>query len=278
MSRELWYCPNCLQASTRHWNLEIHIKRKHSGTGQPIRKSGLATQFVARMNFADNSYCGATNQRVYTTPFYSVRKEAFDNNPFAVCDKVQEFADKLVKLKTLLSKYLPQQELKQIEVVCLKAFGSGDTGLLDQFLKEGRRWVRFRDTIGKIGFPETNQLMSKIVSERSSVRPSSSAFHYTISNSNKKYYSSPNVRVDMTQTRNIDPSSTTINSRVRSSSPRASPMPRTRSTRSQPQPLTASFSFYDTTPVPPPQYIKHSTPLHSSPNQAFIDWIRSDFL
>jgi len=267
MSRELWYCPNCPQASARHWNLEIHINRKHLGTGQPIRKSGLATQVS-----------GATNQRVYTTPFYSVRKEAFDNNPFAVCDKVQEFADKLVNLKTLLSKYLREQELKQIVAACVEAFGSGDTGLLDQFLKQSRRWVRFGDTIAKIGFPETNHLMSKIISEGSSVRPSSSAFQYTISNSNKKYYSPPNIRVDIAQTRNFDPSSTTINSPVRAPSPGSFPMPHTRSTRSQPQPLTASFSYYDTTPVPPPKYIKHSTPSHSSPNQAFIDWIRSDFL
>jgi hypothetical protein len=35
--RNLYYCPYCNQQSTRRWNLEIHIKRRH-GIGQPIGK------------------------------------------------------------------------------------------------------------------------------------------------------------------------------------------------------------------------------------------------
>jgi hypothetical protein len=31
-----WHCPHCLQASSRHWNLKTHIRRKHQGIGQPI--------------------------------------------------------------------------------------------------------------------------------------------------------------------------------------------------------------------------------------------------
>jgi hypothetical protein len=34
--RNLYYCPYCNQQSTRHWNLDIHIKRRHGGIGQPI--------------------------------------------------------------------------------------------------------------------------------------------------------------------------------------------------------------------------------------------------
>ena len=30
------HCPHCLQASSRHWNLKTHIRRKHQGIGQPI--------------------------------------------------------------------------------------------------------------------------------------------------------------------------------------------------------------------------------------------------
>ena len=38
--RNLYYCPfpSCNQQSTRRWNLDIHIKRKHGGIGQPIGK------------------------------------------------------------------------------------------------------------------------------------------------------------------------------------------------------------------------------------------------
>jgi tetratricopeptide (TPR) repeat protein len=35
-SKANWYCPHCSQASTRHWNLKTHIRRKHQGKGEPI--------------------------------------------------------------------------------------------------------------------------------------------------------------------------------------------------------------------------------------------------
>ncbi len=31
-----WHCPHCSQASSRHWNLKTHIRRKHQGIGQPV--------------------------------------------------------------------------------------------------------------------------------------------------------------------------------------------------------------------------------------------------
>jgi hypothetical protein len=36
--RNLYNCPYCNQQSTRRWNLEIHIKRRHGGLEQPIAK------------------------------------------------------------------------------------------------------------------------------------------------------------------------------------------------------------------------------------------------
>ena len=33
-----YYCPYCNQKSTRRWNLQTHIKRRHGGTGGPIPK------------------------------------------------------------------------------------------------------------------------------------------------------------------------------------------------------------------------------------------------
>ena len=35
-SKAKWHCPHCSQASSRHWNLKTHIRRKHQGIGQPI--------------------------------------------------------------------------------------------------------------------------------------------------------------------------------------------------------------------------------------------------
>lgn len=33
--RRIWKCPNCTHFSTRHWNLKLHISRKHK-IGQPV--------------------------------------------------------------------------------------------------------------------------------------------------------------------------------------------------------------------------------------------------
>ncbi|MDP9287378.1 MAG: hypothetical protein M3P08_04190 [Thermoproteota archaeon] len=112
MKRELWFCPNCSQTSTRHSNLKT-IKRKH-GSGQPIRRSGLDMQFAADVNFADNGYCGTGNQRVYpdtANPLIHARNRTTHNDPFTICDKNQEVVDRLVQLRGLLCKYSPLNEV-----------------------------------------------------------------------------------------------------------------------------------------------------------------------
>jgi hypothetical protein len=37
-SKAKWHCPHCSQASSRHWNLKTHIRRKHQGIGHPIEE------------------------------------------------------------------------------------------------------------------------------------------------------------------------------------------------------------------------------------------------
>ena len=34
--RQNWCCPHCSQRSARHWNLKVHIKRRHNGIREPI--------------------------------------------------------------------------------------------------------------------------------------------------------------------------------------------------------------------------------------------------
>ena len=35
-AKRKWHCPRCSRDSSRHWNMKVHIKRKHSGVGEPI--------------------------------------------------------------------------------------------------------------------------------------------------------------------------------------------------------------------------------------------------
>jgi hypothetical protein len=60
-NRLKWCCPHCSQTSSRYWNLEVHIERKHQGTGLPIGEdernssytASTATHYIPDMMFAE---------------------------------------------------------------------------------------------------------------------------------------------------------------------------------------------------------------------------------
>ena len=58
MRREPYHCPHCHQTCSRHWNMKVHIQRKHGGIGQqPIGSVSLSTspEFIPSMsNFGAN--------------------------------------------------------------------------------------------------------------------------------------------------------------------------------------------------------------------------------
>jgi hypothetical protein len=69
-----WHCPHCSQTSARHWNLKIHIERKHQGRGQPIQEDGwhstntsTATHFIPNMMSLQNDNNYPLNQRYQQT-------------------------------------------------------------------------------------------------------------------------------------------------------------------------------------------------------------------
>jgi len=56
MRKEPYHCPHCHQTCSRHWNMKVHIQRKHGGIGQqPIGSVSLSTspEFIPRMNNLD---------------------------------------------------------------------------------------------------------------------------------------------------------------------------------------------------------------------------------
>src|ERR1051325_6580316 len=43
MRKEPYHCPHCHQTCSRHWNMKVHIQRKHGGLRQPIASVSLST-------------------------------------------------------------------------------------------------------------------------------------------------------------------------------------------------------------------------------------------
>src|SRR5207248_10633003 len=53
MRKEPYHCPHCHQTCSRHWNMKVHIQRKHGAIGQqPIGSVSLSTsaEFISGMN------------------------------------------------------------------------------------------------------------------------------------------------------------------------------------------------------------------------------------
>src|SRR6476660_6436967 len=79
-NRKDWLCPHCPQTSSRHWNLEIHIKRKHNAIRHPMEtgltsNTGTSGQFAQdRMNFVHSvpSSVGPKKEEPQ-------KRDAFDN-------------------------------------------------------------------------------------------------------------------------------------------------------------------------------------------------------
>jgi hypothetical protein len=56
MRKVPYHCPRCHQTCSRHWNMKIHIQRKHGGIGQqPIGSVSLSTspEFIPMMSNLD---------------------------------------------------------------------------------------------------------------------------------------------------------------------------------------------------------------------------------
>src|SRR5205809_1800226 len=57
-----WLCPHCPQFSARHWNLKIHIQRRHGGVGQPCISGPHLPSQQFFPNMSNSSYYGSHYQ------------------------------------------------------------------------------------------------------------------------------------------------------------------------------------------------------------------------
>jgi hypothetical protein len=147
-----YYCPYCDQRSTRRWNLDVHIKRKHGGfllgtpsdrymgsnpiPNNPYNKIGSST--VAD-SVADSFPLSSQQSPSTIRP----PQHAMDDHRYGtglspgVIQKIQE-------LKALLSKYSQYQNNDPDEIVRLAVFYcfNGDNTLLDGKLEQLRSMER----------------------------------------------------------------------------------------------------------------------------------------
>jgi hypothetical protein len=147
--REPYICPYCNQRSTRRWNLDVHIKRKHDGyllgkssglyvvNNPPLYSKSLQ---LGDTTIADN--VGETLQPRYIppqilqnfNPLYRPQHTMDDRNSLS-----QGKILKIHELKRLMNKY-PRYHTNPDGIIRLAVYNSinGDNTLLDDKLEQLR--------------------------------------------------------------------------------------------------------------------------------------------
>jgi hypothetical protein len=147
--REPYICPYCDQRSTRRWNLDVHIKRKHGGyllgrssdryvaNNPPLYSKSLQ---LGHVTIADS--VGDAFQPRYSTsipqysagPMYPPRQLMDDQSSLS-----QGNILKIQELKRLMNKY-PQYHMNPDAIIRLAVYNSmnGDNTLLDDKLEQLR--------------------------------------------------------------------------------------------------------------------------------------------
>ena len=94
-------CPYCDQKSTRRWNLETHIKRRHGGTGRTIPVPNMPFQSPGKP--ASNSRLGDIPKSRYPHNFFS----ASNNDPLDLQRYIIEFLRGMKEINELRAYIAP---------------------------------------------------------------------------------------------------------------------------------------------------------------------------
>ncbi len=156
-----YYCPYCDQRSTRRWNLQVHIKRKHGGLPDPYLAShqfsykstnpyhNIESPIIADdvgYSFQpryDLQQAPVGSSQYYASPMYPA-KQITDERYLGGLS--QDTLVKIQQLKMLLNKY-PQYHTNPDDIIRLAIYNSikGDNTLLDNKLEQ----LRTLDSLAK---------------------------------------------------------------------------------------------------------------------------------
>jgi hypothetical protein len=150
-----YYCPYCDQRSTRRWNLDVHIKRKHGGSSGPYLASHPSHPFSHKpTNPYHNIEYAIVAENGWNSfqPAYGLRQVPLGTSQYPASPIYPptpmidgrglspETILKIEQLKRLVFKYRQYQNIDPDEIVRLAIYNSinGDNRLLDDKLEQLR--------------------------------------------------------------------------------------------------------------------------------------------
>jgi hypothetical protein len=152
--KDAYHCPYCNQRSTRRWNLNVHIKRKHGGPPAPYLAGhpsyNVQSDQFGSATVADNTGYTFLNmhlpqQAPVPIPIYrpTIHDRSHETGlSHAAVQKIQES-------KVLMNKY-PFYHPNPDGIIRLATFNSinGDDTLLDNMLQQ----LRYIDSLANVKF------------------------------------------------------------------------------------------------------------------------------
>jgi hypothetical protein len=102
MKTKGWCCPYCSQTSSRHWNMQVHIKRRHSGIGEPLLSYNMNSSKKWNGDFNQSNPNNTNDNTPFT--FATQRRESQEerrsdrNHPF------YDTLDEILKVKSLANR------------------------------------------------------------------------------------------------------------------------------------------------------------------------------
>lgn len=99
----MWKCASCDQTSSRRWNLEVHIKRKHNGAAGPVNLDfNYNTHSPSQIDLGDKVH---KNQNPHKVHLYG---KSFGNsslkNSFDFIDEAYELVQKFTTVKEFINR------------------------------------------------------------------------------------------------------------------------------------------------------------------------------
>lgn len=108
----MWKCSNCDQESSRRWNLETHIKRKHDGLGEPINSGNSGRDFISTQvgvynGYKDYQYQNNGKLNTFKPPFRKSKKSLKESLGFV--DEIYDLIHKFSEVKEFINHNSPSK-------------------------------------------------------------------------------------------------------------------------------------------------------------------------
>ena len=122
-------CPNCEYNSTRHWNVKLHINKKHGGFGEPARPYGRRELTFNERQGSPNSNNRAIQNTINEFPQLGEfgNFDRNDEREMQLAKKLKTIVPQFLEFERLIRLHIPSEDIwTDIATTILPAIRSSD--------------------------------------------------------------------------------------------------------------------------------------------------------